>query len=450
MWDGPRMAVLPWLQCHKNLVVYTTISALAQHHYIDSHWFWMVDPQSPRVLGQGVKLQCCTGAIFWACSESGFFCFRPYTACVCDTRGCSSVFACKVLLLNWLVRNPVFISNITSGVTLCFLVTPCCQWQQGATPLVTLRCLLSIWFGCLSVCGITPRPSLKRDFWAAQAILSNFCFQNFFVLPNFYHPKFFSPPKIVLSCSLFMHFWMFHAILTAIFSPKFFLQWAVGEARCDTMLPSILVCRLESNRTTKPAFGYESRNTELSCWKQFCGTSLNNSFVSSESRDSCHRVDFHAFLFVVCLTFPRRWKICFVGGLFVTAGQVLVRSFAFHPTIQVVPIIWNGQKIRSFLTKAWEQCDRLRFFEKIRLNFLDFGKHCNHGGVCAGGGFWPNKIARRAGCIVLCGWIFKNAKKTCCFVKTSHSSERILVSVPTDAVILLVHLAKRSSWYWIW
>ncbi len=36
---------------------------------------------------------------------------------------------------------------------------------------------------------------------------------------------------------------MFHAILSAQkhFSPKMFLQWAVGEARRHTMLPSILV-----------------------------------------------------------------------------------------------------------------------------------------------------------------------------------------------------------------
>ncbi len=61
-------------------------------------------------------------------------------------------------------------------------------------------------------------------------------------------PFFFSPLKIICHFHFFMHFWMFHAILSAqkkftpiFFSPKFFLQWAVGEARHDTMLPSILV-----------------------------------------------------------------------------------------------------------------------------------------------------------------------------------------------------------------
>ncbi len=36
--------------------------------------------------------------------------------------------------------------------------------------------------------------------------------------------------------------WVLKKIFTPnFFSPKIFLQWAVGEARCDTMLPSILV-----------------------------------------------------------------------------------------------------------------------------------------------------------------------------------------------------------------
>ncbi len=52
---------------------------------------------------------------------------------------------------------------------------------------------------------------------------------------------------------------MFHAILSAqkkfypkFCPPKFFLQWAVGEARCHTMLPSILVFKYIS--MTWPAF----------------------------------------------------------------------------------------------------------------------------------------------------------------------------------------------------
>ncbi len=41
----------------------------------------------------------------------------------------------------------------------------------------------------------------------------------------------------------FMPSWVLKFFFTPIFfSPKFFLQWAVDEARRDTMLPSILVC----------------------------------------------------------------------------------------------------------------------------------------------------------------------------------------------------------------
>ncbi len=62
---------------------------------------------------------------------------------------------------------------------------------QGATLLVTL------W--CLSVYPVVHGrpPLLKHDFWAAQAILSNFCFQIFFFffIQNFFPRKFFSPPN---------------------------------------------------------------------------------------------------------------------------------------------------------------------------------------------------------------------------------------------------------------
>ena len=97
---------------------------------------------------------------------------------------------------------------------------------------------------CLSLCDIVhpssclwQRPPWKGDFWAAQAIWSNFHFQNFFFFTqNFFHPKFFFTSKKIFPLSIF---YAFLDILccpecSKKFSPKFFL----GEARRDTMLPS--------------------------------------------------------------------------------------------------------------------------------------------------------------------------------------------------------------------
>ena len=64
---------------------------------------------------------------------------------------------------------------------------------------------MSLWYvGCPSSCLWQDSPSWKNDFWVAWAILDNFCFQK----------KKFSPPKKFFPPSLFMHFWMFHAILS--------------------------------------------------------------------------------------------------------------------------------------------------------------------------------------------------------------------------------------------
>ncbi len=67
-----------------------------------------------------------------------------------------------------------------------FLVAPCCS--QGATLQVTLQCHLSH--------PLPPKrpPPPKYDFWAAQAILSNFYFwkkENWQTPQNFFSPKFF-------------------------------------------------------------------------------------------------------------------------------------------------------------------------------------------------------------------------------------------------------------------
>ena len=80
-------------------------------------------------------------------------------------------------------------------------------------------------------------------------------------------------PVVRVHFHLFMRFWMFHAILSAQkTSPKIFLHWAVGEARRDTMLPSILVSEYGS-----PEFLVNSKscgNIDLLCvylpaWSKF-------------------------------------------------------------------------------------------------------------------------------------------------------------------------------------
>ena len=123
-----------------------------------------------------------------------------------------------------------------------------------------------MWSSCLSMAGPLPHPlplscpPPKHDFWAAQAILSNFCFWEkkkklthtsiFFFYPKFFfHPKLFfiqncfSSQFFFLPLKKFSHFHFFNAFLDVLcypecsknFSPKIFL----GEARHDTMLPSI-------------------------------------------------------------------------------------------------------------------------------------------------------------------------------------------------------------------
>ncbi len=99
---------------------------------------------------------------------------------------------------------------------------------------------LSVWF---SVVGNTPPPR-KHDFWADQVILSNFFFhkikiffQNFFPPKIFFHPKFFFTSKKIFPLSIFYAFLdvLCHPECSKFFLPKIFL----GEARHDTMLPSI-------------------------------------------------------------------------------------------------------------------------------------------------------------------------------------------------------------------
>ena len=68
----------------------------------------------------------------------------------------------------------------------------------------------SVWW---SMVGPLPHPSPpKHDVWAAQAILSNF---NFWNKKTLFSPKiFFHLHKIFSHVHFFMHFWMFHAILS--------------------------------------------------------------------------------------------------------------------------------------------------------------------------------------------------------------------------------------------
>ena len=60
--------------------------------------------------------------------------------------------------------------------------------------------------GCLSVARTCPPPSRKHDFWIAQAILSNFCFQKkkiFFLFKIFFHSKFFLSKIFFTSTKIF-------------------------------------------------------------------------------------------------------------------------------------------------------------------------------------------------------------------------------------------------------
>ncbi len=96
-----------------------------------------------------------------------------------------------------------------------FLVAPCCS--QGATLQVTLTCPPVV---CPVVCpGRTsappPTPKLppKHDFWAAQAILSNFCFwkkKNWHTPQNFFCPKFFFIQNFFHSKFFFIQIFFFH------------------------------------------------------------------------------------------------------------------------------------------------------------------------------------------------------------------------------------------------
>ena len=82
-----------------------------------------------------------------------------------------------------------------------------------------------------------PTPPLqKRDFWAAQVILSNFCFWNFFFFVSkyfFFHPKFFFTSKDFLTFT-FLDV-LCHPECSKNFHPKF--VWVKqGTTQC---LPSI-------------------------------------------------------------------------------------------------------------------------------------------------------------------------------------------------------------------
>ncbi len=90
----------------------------------------------------------------------------------------------------------------------------CCS-LQGATLLVTLRCQPS---SCLSMAGPPP--------------------------PEIFFSNFFTPFLGVSS-------WVLKKIHPNFFSP-IFLQWAVGEARSNTMLPSTLVFLPKQRIVWKP------------------------------------------------------------------------------------------------------------------------------------------------------------------------------------------------------
>ena len=134
------------------------------------------------------------------------------------------VFAGRVLYKNYQrVGAGQFSSLANDPVWLCF---------QSRLAVRKERLYLSL---CdviqLSVCLWQDLPRPKHDFWAAQAILSNFYFwgknncSNFFFIPNFlFHLQ---------------KFWMFHAILSAqkkchpkFFSTPIFFWVKQGATQC--------------------------------------------------------------------------------------------------------------------------------------------------------------------------------------------------------------------------
>ena len=131
---------------------------------------------------------------------------------------------------------------------------------------------------CHSV--LLPPPTWKHDFWAALAILSSFSFSEKNL--NIFHPNFF------FTCKKFSSSFTFLSISGCFmpsecskkFSPKIFLQWAVGEARRDTMLPSIEFWR----KNFKPFQCWWARL--WSGWRCTCGSRRSCSYRASGSRRS--------------------------------------------------------------------------------------------------------------------------------------------------------------------
>ena len=90
----------------------------------------------------------------------------------------------------------------TNGNLLCFVGLFVCRNNRDQHPCVCecvvckqLRCY---WQKMAGPHPSHPLPPLKCDFWAAWAILSKFCFhkQYIYFFKKFFHPNFFSPPKI--------------------------------------------------------------------------------------------------------------------------------------------------------------------------------------------------------------------------------------------------------------
>ena len=103
---------------------------------------------------------------------------------------------------------------------------------QGATVHVTLWCRLS---SCPSVPGTPPPPPVETWFLGSSGNFKQLLFSFFFTWKKF------STFTFLCISGCFMSSWVLKKIHPQFISPKIFLQWAVGEARCDTMLPSILV-----------------------------------------------------------------------------------------------------------------------------------------------------------------------------------------------------------------
>ena len=117
-------------------------------------------------------------------------------------------------------------------------------------------------------------PPLKHDFWAAQANFKQLSFLG----KKFKFFFFFLPPQNFSHFHFFMHFWMFHAILSVKFQPKFFFTQNFSSMSCGWSKAWYNATKHSSFLLFPPptVFFY---SWETQCWINWC-TTLFHSLMS--------------------------------------------------------------------------------------------------------------------------------------------------------------------------